>query len=105
MEVTVHGTDPTKADTDGDGFDDKFEADAGFDPASSASTPEGHARMPTPGEFRFNAAAGVRYGIESSTDLEHWDPVESGIEGQGGTVTRFYSIENKPKRFFRARRE
>jgi hypothetical protein len=56
-------------------------------------------------EFRFNAAAGVGYKIESSTDLETWDLVEGGIAGEGATVVRFYTIEAMPKRYFRARRE
>jgi len=55
--------------------------------------------------FRFNAAAGVAYKIESSTDLEDWGLVETGILGVGATVVRFYTIEATPKRYFRARRE
>jgi hypothetical protein len=30
--------------------------------------------------------------------------VEATIIGAGGVVTRFYSIENQPKRYFRVRR-
>jgi hypothetical protein len=52
-------------------------------------------------EFRFNAGNGLNYRIESSTDLETWTTVESDIIGTGGVVTRFYSTENQPKRFFR----
>jgi len=105
VEVIDYGTDPTKKDTDGDGFDDKFEVETGYDPTSPDSSPEAYSVMMIAVEFRFNAAAGVTYKIESSTDLENWETVESGIEGQGETVVRFYSIENKPKRYFRARRE
>ncbi|MBM4074936.1 MAG: DUF5011 domain-containing protein, partial [Planctomycetes bacterium] len=39
-ELTIHGTDPTRADSDGDGFDDKMEIDAGADPNNPAMYPE-----------------------------------------------------------------
>ena len=104
-EVTVHHSNPALADSDGDGFDDKFEVETGFDPASGTSTPEAWSQMLIAVEFRFNAAAGVTYKIESSTDLQNWESVEGGIVGEGARVTRFYSIENMPKRYFRARRE
>lgn len=55
-------------------------------------------------EFRFNAASGVSYRIEDSTDLNEWNTIETDIIGTGGVVTRFYSIENQPQRYFRARR-
>ncbi|MCX6878761.1 MAG: hypothetical protein NTW21_33860 [Verrucomicrobia bacterium] len=45
------------------------------------------------------------YRIESSFDNIIWTPVESGIPGNGGEVTRFYTIQAMPKRFFRAVRE
>jgi hypothetical protein len=55
-------------------------------------------------EFRFNAANGVSYRIEASTDLDQWDTIEPVLIGQSAVVTRFYSIENQPKRYFRVRR-
>ena len=55
-------------------------------------------------EFRFNAASGVSYRIEGSTELDEWNTVETDIIGAGAVVTRFYSIENIPCRYFRARR-
>jgi len=105
VEVTVHGSNPAKRDTDGDGFDDLFEVQTGFDPTSGTSTPEAYSVMMIAVEFRFNAAAGMNYKIESSTDMENWELVEAGIAGTGGTVTRFYTTEAIPKRYFRARRE
>jgi hypothetical protein len=50
------------------------------------------------------AEEGVSYRIEASQDLDSWETIESPIVGQGGTVTRFYSTENLPKRYFRVRR-
>ena len=98
-------------DTDGDGFSDSFEINNGFDPKSAASTPEGVATMhpitpATPGtvELRFNAALGVNYRIEASTDLVTWSVIEPSVTGQGGAVTRSYSTATQANRFFRARR-
>jgi hypothetical protein len=55
-------------------------------------------------EFRFITANGVSYRIESSTDLSNWASVEDTVIGTGGVVTRFYSTENQPKRYFRVLR-
>lgn len=95
------GTNPTKADTDGDGFRDGFEVQQGFNPTSAGSTPESAMSTRTAIEFRFNAASGQRYRIEGSSDLGSWSTVEDNINGVGATVTRFYSIENTPIRFYR----
>jgi uncharacterized repeat protein (TIGR02543 family) len=100
-EVVTHGTNPAVKDSDADGFDDLFEINTGFDPKQSSSTPDAVSSIRTAVEFRFNAGNGLNYRIESSTDLETWTTVESDIIGTGGVVTRFYSTENQPKRFFR----
>jgi hypothetical protein len=101
-EVVTYGTDPAKPDTDGDGFDDGFEVKFGYSPVSPASTPDGVATILTAVEFRFNAAQGVSYRIETSTDLENWSAIEPVIIGQGAVVTRFYSTESQTERYFRA---
>jgi hypothetical protein len=94
VEVTVYGRNPALRDSDGDGFEDLFVVNTGFDPASDTSTPEAYSEMLIAVEFRFNAAAGVTYKVESSTDLDTWDLVESGIAGGGATITRFIVINN-----------
>ena len=104
-EVVTHGTNPAVKDSDADGFDDLFEINTGFDPKQSSSTPDAVSSIRTAVEFRFNAGNGLSYRIESSTDLETWTTVESNIIGTGGVVTRFYSTENQPKRFFRVVRD
>lgn len=101
-ETVIHGTNPALQDTDGDGFNDGFEVDAGYSPTSATSTPDGASTILTAVEFRFNAAQGVSYRIETSTDLEQWTTVEPAIQGQGAVVIRFYSIENQVKRYYRA---
>jgi uncharacterized repeat protein (TIGR02543 family) len=91
-------------DDDNDGFNDQFEITTGFDPADANSTPDALSSIRTAVEFRFNAANGVSYRIEASTDLIVWEVIEPNIIGQSAVVTRFYSTENQPLRFFRALR-
>ena len=103
-EVVTHGTNPTAKDSDADGFDDLFEINTGFNPTQAGSTPDALSTIRTAVEFRFNAGNGASYRIEGSTDLQSWETVETDIIGTGGVVTRFYSIENQPKRYFRVKR-
>ena len=98
------GTNPNNPDTDGDGFDDGFEVSTGFIPTSATSTPEAQSSIRTAAEYRFAAANGISYRVEYSTDLATWATIETNIIGTGGVITRFYSIEGQPKRFFRSRR-
>jgi hypothetical protein len=101
VSATATGSNPLKADTDSDGFNDGVEVQEGFNPTSAASTPESAMSTRTAIEFRFNAAAGQRYRIEGSTDLKTWSTIEDNINGAGARVTRFYSTENTPIRFYR----
>ena len=103
-EFTTYHTNPLLGDTDTDGYLDGYEVETGFDPKSATSTPDALSSIRTAVEFRFSAAAGVSYRIEGSTDLDVWSTVETDITGTGGVITRFYSIENIPQRYFRARR-
>ena len=103
-EVVTYHSNPAVKDTDGDGFDDFFEVNTGFDPALASSTPDALSSIRTAVEFRFNAANGISYRIEGSTDLNEWTTIEPVVIGLGGVVTRFYSIENQPQRYFRVRR-
>lgn len=103
-EVEVHGSNPALKDSDADGFEDGFEVNTGFNPALDTSTPDAISSIRTAVEFRFNAANGVSYRIEGSTDLNEWDIIETDIIGASAVVTRFYSTENQPRRYFRARR-
>jgi uncharacterized delta-60 repeat protein len=104
LEVSTYLTNPNIKDTDEDGFDDGFEVSTGFNPASALSTPDALSSILTAVEYRFNAALGVSYRIETSTDLSMWTTLETPIIGNGGVITRFYSIEGQPRRFFRSRR-
>lgn len=104
VSATNTGTNPLVSDTDGDAFDDGAEVQGGFNPTLATSTPESSTSIRTAVEFRFNAGKGVSYRIEGSSNLQDWATIEATINGNGGTVTRFYSLENQPHRFFRAKR-
>ncbi len=103
-EIEIHHSNPNLKDSDGDGFDDLFEVSTGFSPILATSTPDAQSTLLTAVEFRFNAANGASYRIEASSDLLEWTVIENGIVGGGAVVTRFYSTENRPQRYFRARR-
>jgi hypothetical protein len=105
QEIVVYGSKPDVKDSDGDGFPDGYEVSSGYSPTNPDSTPETQMVIYTSVEVRFGAALGQSYRVESSINMQSWTPVEAGIVGTGGTVTRFYSIREIPKRFFRAVRE
>lgn len=86
-------------------------SDVGFrvsslSPITSGAPPttEVPATIHTAVEIRFNAATGVSYRIEGSTDLDEWGIIETGIIGEGVEVARFYSTESQSNRFFRVRK-
>lgn len=110
-ESSVHHSNPLLKDSDGDGFDDGFEVTAGFDPALATSTPDllpsirtVPASIPAAVELRFNAANGISYRIEASTDLNAWNLLETDIIGQGAAISRAYPTAAQLMRFFRVRR-
>ena len=105
QELVVYGTNPALKDTDGDGFEDGYEVNAGYSPTSTTSSPDDQLVIYTAVEVRFGAGLGKTYRVESSTDLKAWTPVEEHIAGTGGTITKFYSIREIPKRYFRSGRE
>ncbi|MBL9166559.1 MAG: hypothetical protein JNN07_02320 [Verrucomicrobiales bacterium] len=104
VNATNTGSNPLLADTDSDAFDDGAEVAGGFNPTLATSTPESATSIRTAVEFRFNAGKGISYRIEGSANLQDWTTIEATINGNGGTVTRFYSTENQPLRFYRAKR-
>ena len=104
QEIVEFRTNPLLADSDLDGFNDLFELDSGFDPKSQGSTPDAVTVILPAVEFRFNAAAGVGYRIEGSNDLQNWTVIEPSVIGQGGVITRLYSIQVHPTRYIRVRR-
>ncbi len=104
-ELVVYHSNPAVWDTDEDGFSDGYEVNSGFSPTSPTSSPDTQMVIYTAVEVEFGAGLGKTYRVESSTDLQSWTPVESNIPGNGGTITRLYSIRAIPHRFFRAVKE
>ena len=104
------GTLPTVADTDGDGFHDGAEVEFDGDPLDSSRQAKFQIHLSVIDlgaatiQVRFPTQVGASYSIESSNKLNEWNTVENDIIGEGGVVTRFYSFENQPKWYFRARR-
>ena len=91
--------------SDADGVGDRMELEIRrHDSAPATGTQDTLSSIRTTIEFGFNAANGVNYRIEASTDLDAWSTVETDIIGQGEVVTRLFSTENLPRRFFRVRR-
>ncbi|MFN0126791.1 MAG: hypothetical protein ACKV19_08930 [Verrucomicrobiales bacterium] len=95
------GTNPNAADSDLDGFNDGLEITAGFNPNSPASSPDGATTIATAVEVKFYAAPGVTYRIEASNDLLSWTTIEASIPGAGNRISRLYSTESHPFRYFR----
>ena len=60
------------------------------------------AKVPFRSKPNVYATSGTKmlsYRIEASTDVVNWTTI-----GAGGAITRCYSIEEQPQRFFRSRR-
>ena len=85
------GTDPLDSDTDGDGFGDGEEVDAGSDPNDAASTPGGSAEVPalTPsGIFLLiSALLLTALGTRRRASLDIFsDPAAHDLESRGTTL-------------------
>jgi|GEM_PF-2056889 len=102
VSATSTGSNPNQADSDQDGFSDGVEVDAGFNPNSMDSTPAGATTIATAVELKFYAAPGTSYRIEASADLAVWSVIEASIPGAGNRISRLYSTDGKPYRYFRA---
>jgi hypothetical protein len=43
----------------------------------------------------FPTKVGSSYAIQSSSDLNHWETIESGIDGNGDIIRREFSVVGK----------
>lgn len=108
-ELVTRGTDPAKADTDGDGYFDGTEVDLGGNPLDAAQGPvwraECRASTTKAGtvEIRFPSAVGRTYAVEVSSDLRSWQVLQGGLAGNGRVLTREVMIEGQAVRYFRVR--
>ena len=88
------GTDPTKADSDGDGFSDGSEIRAPSDPLDAASTPPPTLAIVTETVgVRFFAPLGQTNRLMTSPDLVAWTLVEE-IVGNGELIHRSVIVTN-----------
>lgn len=92
-------TNPTKADSDNDNFNDKTEIESGSDPLDSTSTPPPVLVITVEQiKLRFVTSKGTAYTIQASTDCKQWTSYEQ-LVGNGDIVTRTYGVTNN-LRFF-----
>ena len=105
QEELALGTDPTRADTDGDGQDDFFETQlSGTDPLSSSSrfivTHQLDGQDIT---VSFPTALGSNYQLETSSNLQNWTPEEI-TAGTGSPLNQIMPLpESNAPVFIRVR--
>ena len=107
-EISIYGTNPNKADTDGDGSDDYTELFiTRTDPLNGNSrfTVTSLVRFATAGtiEITFASQANLAYRFEASQDLENWQPIgpiHAGTE-TSSVVLLSVPVTTPPLRFFR----
>lgn len=106
-EINLYGTNPNKADTDGDGDDDYTEIFiTQTDPTdpSSLFLLTGVALVGGNVELTFPTVLNVSYTFEASADLVSWQPIGSTHFGNGTptAVSMALPVTNPPLIYFRA---
>ena len=98
------GTNPNSTDSDADGFSDDFEVNTGYDPTSSADTPDSLIVIRTAVELDIYTAIDGEYRIEYTDAIESdiWITAEEGIIGNGDIIRRLYNTRDYSDRFYRA---
>lgn len=97
--------DPTSVDSDGDGWDDKSELLAGYDPLDANRNPGTFEVDILPAvEFLFYTDSGTMYQIQATDDLHGtWEDVGDPIAGGDDIVQAFFSMTGKEKEYYRVR--
>ena len=103
-EVKTHRTFPYLADSDEDLFPDAIEVAAGSDPLSADSIPPNYLNVFPATEIEFFTAAGQRYRLEATSNLSTWVQVGEIIEGTGQTHRQFLSARHGVRLFYRVQR-
>ena len=106
-------TDPNSPDTDGDGWKDGTESEFESSPLNADKMPTFQPRgvvvweesKVTSFELRFPAASSESFSIQGSVDMTEWTTTETGIIGNGGTVSRVFPQSEGSLKFFRVVRE
>ena len=94
------GTNPNNPDTDGDGYSDGVELNAGSDPKDPHSVPEGLS-IYTAVELELITLSGKQYQLETSVDLDTWTSYEGVFTGTGGKTSKLISIKDKQFTYWR----
>jgi hypothetical protein len=106
LEEYAHNTDPSKKDTDGDGYSDYAEIATGSNPLDPLSVPPPELIITVEQvKLQFVAAQGQTVLIQATTDvanLASWRTVDE-VLGTGDIVTRLYGVTNG-LRFFKLMR-
>jgi len=104
-EIDTYGTDPLKADSDGDEIPDGLEVSAGGNPTEESIQPQllepvgdpaGATRM-----LKIQTFPGLTYQIQQSTDLEIWTNHGSAISGTGDSQNMDLGMVQDPNAFYR----
>lgn len=93
-------SDPTKADSDEDGYNDFEEYENNTDPNDPDSLPE-LIKVFTSIELNFGTKAGNMYQLQYSNNLEKWIDYQNQFEGTGNKSAVFVSIKNTKMNYFR----
>jgi hypothetical protein len=93
-------SDPTKTDTDGDGYDDFEEYENDTDPNNPDSIPD-ILKVFSAIELAFGTKERKMYQLQYSSNLEEWVFYQDPFAGTGNRVTVLVSIKNMDMRYFR----
>jgi hypothetical protein len=97
-------TNPTLADSDGDGFSDFVELHSGTDPNNSGENPEvGRSAIYTAAEMLYVTEPNKTYQLQKVTDLgtQSWENVGEPVVGDGGMLQHFISTRETERGFYR----
>jgi hypothetical protein len=97
-----YGTDPLKADTDGDGYSDLVEVQNSSNPKSASDLPEIMEVRPAL-QIYFGTSQGRRYQLQYSTDLIQWTDFGAAFTGTGAKQSQLVEAD-QANRFWKLRR-
>jgi hypothetical protein len=97
------GTDPSKADTDGDGFQDAIEVGFGSDPLNINSKPTNDLRVFVHTiDVEFITLTGIHYQLQASRDFQQWENLGIQIQGDNNLFRTNIDVRGTGYNFFRA---
>ena len=103
-EVKTHRTFPFLRDSDEDQFTDATEIAAGSNPLSADSIPPDHLNIFPATEIEFYTASGTHYQLEVTSNFLTWIPVGDPIQGNGQLHRQFLSARPGVRLFYRVQK-